>query len=109
MSASPPPESAAVSQTSQELAGLSPWRCWLGTGVAGGMAAVMYILTLTIAQSFAQHTPGGNALSLQLAVTVRTAVIGIAALGTGVFALIALGLFFLGVKVALPAKSSPSN
>ena len=79
---------------------VSPWRCWLGTLISGSLAIALYLLTSSIAHTFAaKPIPSTNPLAMNIAVAVRTLVMGIAALGTGVFGLVALGLFALGIQI----------
>ncbi len=95
--------------TTEELPG--PLRCWTGSGVAGGMAIAAYLITRAIAVSFANSPPTGNALALRIGITVRTLIIGISTMATGIFSLIAISLFILGIKSLLASapKSSPSQ
>ncbi len=80
----------------------SPLRCVLGAIVAGAIAIVLYNLTSNIAQAFAaKGLPTGNITTTNIAVAVRTLVIGMAALGTGIFGLAAIGLFGLGVQLLI--------
>ncbi|MGB2925155.1 MAG: DUF3082 domain-containing protein [Limnothrix sp.] len=79
----------------------SPLRCWTGSAIAGGMAFVAYLLTRNITASFASKPPTGNALALQIGVTVRTLVMGIFTMATGLFSLVAVGLVILGIQSLL--------
>lgn len=91
----------------------SPLRCWSGTMVAGGMSYVAFLLTQNVVASFASKPATGNQLALQIASTVRTLVMGVFTMATGVFGVIAVGLFLLGVKSLLsdnePPETSESN
>ncbi len=80
----------------------SPWRCWGGSVVAGGIAVVLYRLTQAIALSFASKViHSDNVTTQRISAAVRTLVVGLSALGTGIFALAALGLFGLGIQLWL--------
>ncbi len=80
----------------------SPLQCVLGSLVAGGIALVMYGMTSSIALSFASKPlQYHNVTTANIAVAVRTLVVGMSALGTGVFGLAAVGLFGLGIQVLI--------
>ena len=80
----------------------SPLQCVLGSLVAGGMAFVLYSMTQSIALSFASKPlQYHNITTANIAVAVRTLVVGLSALGTGVFGLAAIGLFGLGIQVLI--------
>lgn len=91
----------------------NPWSCVSGAGVAGGIAFVLYRLTIGLAQIFAHQPVQSSSLLVQrISAAVRTMFIGLSAMGTGIFALAALGLFGLGVQLLLqrPKDSSePQN
>ena len=87
----------------------SPVRCIGGSIVAGGIAIVLYRLTSAIAIAFATkplHTD--NFTTQRISAAVRTLIIGLSSLGTGIFALAAFGLFALGIQLLLqrPKKQS---
>jgi Protein of unknown function (DUF3082) len=80
----------------------SPLRCWLGSLVASGIAFVLYNMTTAIAQAFASKPHHyTNVTTTNISVAVRTLVVGLSALGTGIFGLAALGLLGLGVQLWL--------
>lgn len=75
-------------------------RAWLGSGMATGLALLLYRMVNSIALTFAQKpVTSDNVTVVNLSAAVRTLVIGIVALGTGVFAIAALGLALLAVKM----------
>jgi hypothetical protein len=87
----------------------SPIQCVLGSIVAGAMSYGMYILTTNIAIKFAsQPISNTTNLAINIAATVRTLLIGICALGTAVFGIIAVSLFALGIQVALSGDRKTS-
>ncbi len=78
----------------------SPLQCILGSLVAGVIACVLYGMTSSITLSFASKPlQYHNVTTANIAVAVRTLVVGLSALGTGVFGLAAMGLFGLGIQV----------
>jgi hypothetical protein len=73
---------------------------------------LLYRLTSSIAQAFASHpAPMKQQLAYNLSVAVRTLVVGMATMGTGIFALAALGLLGLGIKLLFtrPSQVPPST
>jgi Protein of unknown function (DUF3082) len=88
-----PPESVAPP---------SPLRCLAGSIVAGSISLVLYNMTSAIALAFANKPlQYHNVTTANIAVAVRTLVVGMSALGTGIFGLAAIGLFGLGIQVSL--------
>ncbi|NET31201.1 MAG: DUF3082 domain-containing protein [Cyanothece sp. SIO1E1] len=83
-------------------ANLSPLRCFSGAFIAAALSTVLYSLMTAIATTFANKPiTSSNVTTLKIAVAVRTLVVGMAALGTGVFALAALGLAGLGIQLLI--------
>lgn len=79
-----------------------PWRCLLGAIVAGVLAIALYKMTLSIAHSFAtKPIHSDNYIVHRISAAVRTLVVGMSALGTGVFGFASLGLLGLGIQVGI--------
>jgi Protein of unknown function (DUF3082) len=98
------------SDQKQDQVNVSPWRCWLGSSIAGSLAVGAYFLMTAIANAFASKPLSTtNITALNIGVAVRTLVVGITALATGVSSLIALGLFALGIQMLLKKKVNDSN
>ncbi|WP_017716084.1 DUF3082 domain-containing protein [Kamptonema formosum] len=77
-------------------------RCAGGSVVAGAMASACYFLTSSIAQTFASKPVlSDNITVLNIASAVRTLVVGLSALATGVFALASLGLMALAGQILI--------
>lgn len=77
-------------------------RCFSGAFVAGTLAMLIYRLTVSIATTFANKPiVSDNPAVMNIASAVRTLVVGMAALGAGVFGLAALGLFLLGIQLTV--------
>lgn len=92
----------SAKSTTQSKAMPSPLQCVLGAIVAGGIALVLYNLTQSIALAFANRPlQYHNVTTINIAVAVRTLVVGLSALGTGIFGLAAVGLFGLGIQVLI--------
>lgn len=91
-------ESANTLQSSQPTVR----RCLSGSLVAGAISIPLYLLTLSIAQTFANKpVRSGNLSVVNIAVAVRTLVVGMSALGTGIFGLVAIGLVGLAIQILI--------
>jgi uncharacterized membrane protein len=86
----------------------NPVNCLIGALLAAVMTAMMYWMTSKIATTFALrpiHT-NTSTMAMNIGSAVRTLVTGITALGTGIFAIISLGLVALAIKVVLDKTPS---
>lgn len=80
----------------------SPFRCFVGSLMAGGIATVLYFLTLSIAQTFASKpVHSDNITVINISAAVRSLVVGLSAMGAGIFAFAAIGLLLLGIKLLI--------
>lgn len=80
----------------------SPLQCVAGSIVAGSVSLVLYSMTNSIAIAFASKPLQYHTVTTaNIAVAVRTLVVGMSALGTGVFGLAAIGLLGLGIQILL--------
>ena len=78
----------------------SPLRCFTGAMIAGGLAMLMYRMTIAIATTFANKpVTSDNSTVIAISGAVRTLVVGLVALGTGVFGIAGVGLLLLGIQV----------
>lgn len=81
---------------------LSPWRCLIGAVIAGALAYALYGMTSSIAHLFATKPIHADTLFIRrMAAAVRTLVVGMTAMGTGVFGLAAFGLAGLGIQLTI--------
>jgi hypothetical protein len=87
----------------------SPLRCIGGAIVAAGIAYALYSLTTAIMQAFATHPITGNLTAQRIAAAVRTLVVGLSALGTGIFSFAAIGLLGLGVQLLMRRSDQQSQ
>lgn len=102
----PPPKKSSASDT-QPLPG--PFRCFSGALIAGSLSFACYKLTMSIATTFAaKPIHSDSTVVLNIASAVRTLVVGVVALGAGVFGFAAFGLLALGVQVAIQRFNQPS-
>jgi Protein of unknown function (DUF3082) len=107
-----PKSSSNVALAEPTPAPLGPWRCFSGSAVAGGITVVLYKMTSAIALSFATKViHSDNVTTLRISAAVRTLVVGLSALGTGIFGLAALGLCGLGIQLWFqrPSDVPPEN
>ncbi len=83
----------------------SPLRCLTGALIAATLGILLYRLTQAIATSFAAHPfITESQIAQGLAVAVRTLVVGLSTMATGIFSLAALGLVGLAIQLALQPK-----
>lgn len=75
-------------------------RAFTGSLMAGTIAILFYKMLTAVAASFAaKPITSDNVTVIKLSAAVRTLVMGVIALGTGVFAMAALGLSLLGLQM----------
>jgi Protein of unknown function (DUF3082) len=87
----------------------SPLNCVLGSGVAFAFAFLLYGMTSRIAFSFASKPIHTDSMVVsRLSAAIRTLVVGMSAMGTGIFGLAAAGLLGLGIQLLLK-KPTPSD
>ncbi|MEQ9552083.1 MAG: DUF3082 domain-containing protein [Coleofasciculus sp. G3-WIS-01] len=80
----------------------SPWRCLASALISGSFAIAGYWLTTTIAQTLANKPlPSGNVTAINIAIAVRTLIVGISTLATAVFSLVAVGLVALAIQLTV--------
>ena len=102
MSNSSSTQKSEASSVEAESKKVTPWRCLVGAMISGPMAIALYFLTSSIAQTFAaKPIYSTNPVVLKIAVAVRTLVVGITALGTFVFGLVAVGLVLLAIQLSI--------
>ncbi|MGQ9866557.1 MAG: DUF3082 domain-containing protein [Pseudanabaenaceae cyanobacterium] len=87
---------------------VGPFRSWVGAAIAGGLSFFFYGFFRLLAGQFAVAKVLPNPLASRLAALVRSALLAVAAGGTMVFGIIALGLVLLGLqKVLLGDRQNP--
>jgi hypothetical protein len=86
----------------------TPLNCILGAIVAGILAFALYKMTQSIALSFAlKPITSDNSIVVRLSIAIRTLVIGMVTMATGIFGLCSAGLFGLGMQLFV--KKAPSE
>jgi type III secretory pathway component EscU len=89
---------------------LTPLRSLTGAFLSATMGLLLYQLTKGVIRSFAEHpTLSHNQVAINLSVAVRTLVIGLVTMATGIFAFVALGLVGLAVQLALQKLRRPKT
>ena len=99
---------SSANTTSQVAA--TPLRCITGSIMSGGFSFMMYSLMIAIATNFAAkplHTD--NLLTIKISSAVRTLVVGIVALGAGIFGIVALGLLALAIQLFFQKLTKPKE
>lgn len=103
--AEPPNASNSTNSTPVPKAGaagkksVTPLSCFTGALMAGVLGMLCYRMMVAIATTFAaKPVVSDNTVVLNISVAVRTLVVGIVALGAGVFGITAVGLFLLGIQ-----------
>jgi hypothetical protein len=98
---------ASKSQTYQPP---TPLRCFSGVLISAPLTVVFYLLTTSIAETFASKPlASNNALANNISVLVRTLVIGVSAMGMGILAITTLGLIALGIQLLIKGDSNTSS
>ena len=81
---------------------VTPVRCLSNAAVLGAIATALYFLTQSVAQTYAnQSIHSDNYIVVQMSVTVRTLVLGLCMLGTGVFSFLTVGLIFVAIQLSV--------
>src|SRR3712207_4554687 len=80
----------------------TPMRCFTGALISGGLAVAMYFLTRSIIQVFAGiPLPTKSTTALNIAVAVRTLVMGTSTMAAAIFGIATLGLIALGIQLLI--------
>ncbi|MDF5721449.1 MAG: DUF3082 domain-containing protein [Rhizonema sp. PD37] len=80
----------------------TPFRCLTGAIMSGGLGFASYSLMMAIATTFANKPiHSDNPMVVNLSSAVRTLVVGVIALGTGIFGVVAIGLLALAVQLLM--------
>jgi hypothetical protein len=78
--------------------------------MSGTLTILLYRMTSAIALAFARQTiHSSNTIVQRITIAVRTLVIGMSALGTGIFGLVTLGLIGLGLQILLQRLKRPQT
>ena len=98
------------SQDTSEQVPPTPLRCIIGAIVSGGFAYAMYSLMIAIATTFANKPiHSDNQTVINIASAVRTLVVGVVALGTGIFGIVTVGLLALAGQLLIQQLTTSKN
>ena len=90
----------------------TPLRCLVGASISGSLGYALYLLTTSIAVSFAtKPIQSTNPFVINLSSAVRTLVVGVATLATCLFAITTLGLILLAIQLVIQGfkKEDPAT
>ncbi|MBE9195342.1 DUF3082 domain-containing protein [Synechocystis sp. LEGE 06083] len=88
----------------------TPLRCLVGSGISASLAWGLYLLTSAIAVSFASKPMlSDKAIVQRIASAVRTLVLGLASMGTFIFAFVAIGLILLMIQLIVQKQPSGND
>jgi hypothetical protein len=80
----------------------TPLRCLSGALISGGFAIALYFLSSSIAQTFgSKPIASTNPTAINIAIAVRTLVVGLSMLATFVFGLVAVGLIAVTIQSSI--------
>ncbi|MBD2775800.1 DUF3082 domain-containing protein [Iningainema tapete] len=88
----------------------TPTRCLIGAVISGGLGYAMYSLMIAIATTFANKPiHSDNPMVVNIGSAVRTLVVGVTAMGAGIFGIVALGLLALAVQLLVQQLIKPKQ
>lgn len=88
----------------------TPLRCITGAIFSGGLGYGMYLLMISIATTFASKPiHSDNPIVVNIGSAVRTLVVGVVALGTGIFGIVAIGLLALTIQLLVQQLTKSRN
>ena len=97
-----PQNESSINETTGGKKKATPLSCFIGSFLAGTLGILCYRMMVAIATTFAaKPVMSDNTVVLNISVAVRTLVVGIVALGAGVFGITAVGLFLLGIQIMI--------
>ncbi|GAA6620020.1 DUF3082 domain-containing protein [Scytonema sp. NUACC26] len=103
-------QNISQSTDSQPQVTTSPLRCIIGALISGALTYGLYSLMVGIVTTYAKKPIVSNSqLAASIASAVRTLVIGVTALGTGVFGIVTIGLLALAVQLVVQKQRGKQN
>ncbi len=89
---------------------ITPLRCMIGSITSGAIAFALYGLTVSIVQGFANKPIHfENPITQNIAAAVRTLVMGVSMMATGIFAIVTLGLTALALQLIIQNLTNRST
>ena len=109
-SPTPNPNPSTEQSTPANAVSVTPLRCFTGSVISGALAIALYVLTSSIAETFANKPIApGKAFAVNIALAVRTLVVGTSTLATAIFSIATLGLLALGVQQLIQQFKKPQS
>ncbi|NJL37950.1 MAG: DUF3082 domain-containing protein [Leptolyngbyaceae cyanobacterium SM1_4_3] len=106
----PSPDPSQQNKNSAGETPPTPLRCFTGAIISGAIGALLYLLNQSIVQGLAaKPLPTSNVTATNIAIAVRTLVIGLSTLATAIFAIATLGLIALGIQLLIQQLRQPSS
>ncbi len=101
-----------LNSNASKLESISLFRCLTNAALFGAIAFGFYNMTQAIAHQFAaKPIHSDQYIVVQMSATVRTIVVGLMTMGTGVFSFLTFGLILLAIKLTFQKiiKPNPSE
>jgi hypothetical protein len=104
-------EKLLANNSDSKIKKATPFQCFTGAAISGSLAYLLYLLTSSIAATFAaKPLLSGNQFVTRIAAAVRSLVVSVVSLGTFVFAIVTIGLILLAIQLLIQkAKSGLSG
>lgn len=104
------PDPQSDSAIADKKDNVTPLKCFFSSIISGGFAYAIYLLFNSIVQTYAgKAITSTNPFVINLTSAVRTLVMGVVALATGVFGMVAIGLFLLGIQLTIQGIKGASQ
>lgn len=98
-----------LNSNSTSLESISLFRCLTNAALFGAIAFGFYKMTQGIAHQFAvKPIHSDQYMVVQISAAVRTLIVGLLTMGTGVFSFFALGLILLAFKIMFQKLIKPN-
>lgn len=103
-------EKSPTTTAANQAKKVTPLQCFTGSAISGSLAYLLYLLTSSIAATFAaKPLPSGNPLVTRIAAAVRSLVVSVVSLGTFVFGIVAIGLILLAIQLLIKTLKDRFN
>ena len=84
---------------------ITPARCFSGSAISGVLGFAAYLLAKSIVVTYTtMPIKFNNPMAVRIATTVRTLVMGLSVMATFLFAMVAVGLIALGIKLIIEER-----
>lgn len=110
MNNSNPPPNQEIEPTKTEAPLPTFLNCISGASISGVIAAALYFLTSSIAQTFANKPlASSNPTAINISIAVRTLVVGMSTLATTIFGVITVGLVVVSIYALVQQRKNPTT